>query len=84
MKCLEGKYPYYIFLTFVSLPLHSEMASKGVYVPPQKMAQMMSQVTDQNSEEYQRMAWLNLRKAINGLINKVYLPSFILILLTLL
>lgn len=43
----------------------------GAYIPPFKLAQMMSDVTDRESVEYQRLAWDALRKSINGLVNKV-------------
>lgn len=37
----------------------------GVYIPPYKLAQMMKDV-DRKSDEYQRMTWEALKKAING------------------
>ena len=43
----------------------------GLYLPPWKLAQMMKEVTDKTSKEYQRMRWDALKKAINGLVNKV-------------
>jgi pre-mRNA-splicing factor CWC22 len=45
----------------------------GVYIPPWKMEKMMNEMKnkDKNSKEYQRYMWENLRKSINGLINKV-------------
>lgn len=45
--------------------------SGGVYVPPFKLAQMMRDVKDKSSAQYQRMTWDALRKSINGLVNKV-------------
>ncbi|KAK9059778.1 hypothetical protein SSX86_020482 [Deinandra increscens subsp. villosa] len=45
--------------------------SGGVYIPPFKLARMMSGVEDKSSMEYQRMTWDALRKSINGLVNKV-------------
>uniref|UniRef100_A0A0D6QVN7 MI domain-containing protein n=1 Tax=Araucaria cunninghamii TaxID=56994 RepID=A0A0D6QVN7_ARACU len=45
--------------------------SGGVYIPPFKLAQMMKDVQDKSSVEYQRMTWDALRKSINGLVNKV-------------
>lgn len=45
--------------------------SGGVYVPPFKLAQMMKDLQDKSSLEYQRMSWDALRKSINGLVNKV-------------
>lgn len=43
----------------------------GVYIPPFKLAQMMREVQDKSSPQYQRLTWDALRKSINGLINKV-------------
>lgn len=43
----------------------------GIYIPPHRMAQMMREVQDKNSEAYQRLSWDALRKSINGLVNKV-------------
>jgi len=43
----------------------------GLYVPPWKLAQMMKDVQDKKSKEYQRMTWEALKKSINGLVNKV-------------
>ncbi|KAL4421935.1 hypothetical protein ABPG77_007877 [Micractinium sp. CCAP 211/92] len=43
----------------------------GVYIPPFKLAQMMAEVQDRESAQYQRMTWDALRKSINGLVNKV-------------
>ncbi|KAI5064863.1 hypothetical protein GOP47_0019558 [Adiantum capillus-veneris] len=45
--------------------------SGGVYIPPFKLAQMMKEIQDKSSVEYQRMTWDALRKSINGLVNKV-------------
>nr|XP_043637729.1 pre-mRNA-splicing factor CWC22 homolog [Erigeron canadensis] len=45
--------------------------SGGVYIPPFKLARMMSEVQDKSSTEYQRMTWDALKKSINGLVNKV-------------
>ncbi|KAK1419613.1 hypothetical protein QVD17_28831 [Tagetes erecta] len=45
--------------------------SGGVYIPPFKLARMMSGLDDKSSPEYQRMTWDALRKSINGLVNKV-------------
>ncbi|GKC17540.1 pre-mRNA-splicing factor CWC22 [Tanacetum coccineum] len=45
--------------------------SGGVYIPPFKLARMMSEVQDKSSLEYQRMTWDALKKSINGLVNKV-------------
>lgn len=45
--------------------------SGGVYIPPFKLAQMMKDIQDKSSVEYQRLTWDALRKSINGLVNKV-------------
>ncbi|CAD6270179.1 unnamed protein product [Miscanthus lutarioriparius] len=43
----------------------------GIYIPPFRMAQMMRDVEDKSSPEYQRLTWDALKKSINGLVNKV-------------
>ncbi|EEE53027.1 hypothetical protein OsJ_35744 [Oryza sativa Japonica Group] len=43
----------------------------GIYIPPFRMAQMMREVEDKSSPEYQRLSWDALKKSINGLVNKV-------------
>ena len=45
----------------------------GVYIPPWKMEKMMNDLKNQdpNSKEHQKFMWEQLRKSINGLINKV-------------
>uniref|UniRef100_A0A0E0F2M4 MI domain-containing protein n=1 Tax=Oryza meridionalis TaxID=40149 RepID=A0A0E0F2M4_9ORYZ len=43
----------------------------GIYIPPFRMAQMMREVEDKSSAEYQRLTWDALKKSINGLVNKV-------------
>ncbi|KAL5225098.1 hypothetical protein ABZP36_011737 [Zizania latifolia] len=43
----------------------------GIYIPPFRMAQMMREVEDKASTEYQRLSWDALKKSINGLVNKV-------------
>ncbi|GJS54278.1 pre-mRNA-splicing factor CWC22 [Tanacetum coccineum] len=45
--------------------------TEGVYIPPFKLDQMISNVQDKSSVEYQRIAWDALKKSINGLVNKV-------------
>ncbi|KAF3308255.1 pre-mRNA-splicing factor cwc22 [Orbilia oligospora] len=47
------------------------MRSGGTYIPPARLRALQSQITDKTSKEYQRMAWEQLKKSINGLINKV-------------
>lgn len=47
------------------------MRSGGTYIPPARLRELQSQITDKSSKEYQRMAWEALKKSINGLINKV-------------
>lgn len=55
----------------VSVPEKVAGRSGGVYIPPFKLAQMMKEVDDKCSVQYQRMTWDALRKSINGLVNKV-------------
>ena len=43
----------------------------GAYVPPFKFAQMMREIEDKSSPEYQRITWEALKKSINGLVNKI-------------
>ncbi|KAK1631268.1 hypothetical protein QYE76_005583 [Lolium multiflorum] len=43
----------------------------GVYIPPFRTAQMLRDVEDKASPEYQRLTWDALKKSINGLVNKV-------------
>eukprot|EP00633_Aureoumbra_lagunensis_P008267 CAMPEP_0197309156 /NCGR_PEP_ID=MMETSP0891-20130614/7709_1 /TAXON_ID=44058 ORGANISM="Aureoumbra lagunensis, Strain CCMP1510" /NCGR_SAMPLE_ID=MMETSP0891 /ASSEMBLY_ACC=CAM_ASM_000534 /LENGTH=382 /DNA_ID=CAMNT_0042794059 /DNA_START=35 /DNA_END=1184 /DNA_ORIENTATION=- len=44
----------------------------GLYVPPFKMAAIRQEIlSSKNSREYQKLKWEELRKGINGLINKV-------------
>ena len=43
----------------------------GAYVPPFKLAQMMREIEDKSSPEYQRITWEALKKSINGLVNKI-------------
>ncbi|KAG8050999.1 hypothetical protein GUJ93_ZPchr0009g698 [Zizania palustris] len=55
-------------------PLLPEMIpgrTGGIYIPPFRMAQMMREVEDKASTEYQRLSWDALKKSINGLVNKV-------------
>jgi len=54
-----------------SVPAVPSGRSGGVYIPPFKLAQMMKDVDDKSSVQYQRMTWDALRKSINGLVNKV-------------
>jgi len=44
---------------------------EGAYIPPFKLARIMSEIKDKDSVEYQRLTWDALRKSINGLVNKV-------------
>ena len=51
-----------------------ETKTKGMYVPPFKMAAMRAEILAKSAtstKEYQRVAWDRLRKGINGLVNKV-------------
>ncbi|XP_065892695.1 pre-mRNA-splicing factor CWC22 homolog [Dysidea avara] len=47
------------------------MRTGGAYIPPARLRMMQEQITDKNSEAYQRIAWEALKKSINGLVNKV-------------
>ncbi|KAK9455378.1 pre-mRNA-splicing factor cwc22 [Dipodascopsis uninucleata] len=48
-----------------------KLRSGGTYVPPARLRALQSQLVEKDSKEYQRIAWDNLKKAINGLVNKV-------------
>ena len=51
----------------------------GAYIPPAKLRMMQQNITDKNSEAFQRLAWEALKKSINGLINKVNSPNIAVI-----
>ncbi|ONK55551.1 uncharacterized protein A4U43_UnF1770 [Asparagus officinalis] len=53
------------------MPDAGEIKTGGIYIPPHRLAQMMKDVEDKSSEQYQRLSWDALRKSINGLVNKV-------------
>ncbi|RKP14639.1 hypothetical protein BJ684DRAFT_22488 [Piptocephalis cylindrospora] len=62
----------------VPVPLDEQIRSMasttrtgGVYIPRFRLRQMQAQITDKSSTEYQRIHWDNLKKQINGLVNKV-------------
>ncbi|VDN04481.1 unnamed protein product [Thelazia callipaeda] len=42
----------------------------GAYIPPAKLKMMQEQITDKNSEQYQRLNWERLKKRIHGQVNK--------------
>ncbi|KAK9370123.1 armadillo-type protein [Lipomyces kononenkoae] len=48
-----------------------DLRSGGTYVPPARLRALQSQIVEGNPKELQRLAWDNLKKGINGLINKV-------------
>ncbi|KAJ1971214.1 pre-mRNA-splicing factor cwc22 [Dimargaris xerosporica] len=54
-----------------SPPAPAMVPSGGVYIPPARLRQMQAQITDPNTEQYQRIRWDALKKSLNGLINKV-------------
>jgi pre-mRNA-splicing factor CWC22 len=47
----------------------------GAYIPPARLRMMQEQITDKNSQAYQRLAWEALKKSITGLVNKVNLGN---------
>jgi len=54
--------------------LISEKSKGGAYIPPFKLRKMMEEKmanAKEESEEYQQYMWDNLKKSINGIINKV-------------
>uniref|UniRef100_A0A915PCQ5 Lethal protein 858 n=1 Tax=Setaria digitata TaxID=48799 RepID=A0A915PCQ5_9BILA len=42
----------------------------GAYIPPAKLKLMQEQISDKNSEAYQRLNWERLKKRIHGQVNK--------------
>lgn len=38
----------------------------GAYIPPAKLKMMQEQISDKNSEMYQRLNWERLKKRIHG------------------
>ncbi|CAG2120296.1 unnamed protein product, partial [Medioppia subpectinata] len=51
----------------------------GAYIPPARLRLMQKDITDKNSQEYQRISWEALKKSINGLINKVNVANIAII-----
>ncbi|KFD66901.1 hypothetical protein M514_02378 [Trichuris suis] len=49
----------------------------GAYIPPMKLRAMQASITDKNSQEYQRIAWDQLKKHIHGLVNRVNASNII-------
>lgn len=49
----------------------------GAYIPPAKLRMMQAQISDKSSEEYQRLNWENLKKKINGQVNRVNVSNII-------
>ncbi|MES1904674.1 MAG: pre-mRNA-splicing factor cwc22, partial [Paramarteilia canceri] len=43
----------------------------GVYLPPFKLKEYQSNITDKSTAIFQRLHWIALKKSINGLMNKV-------------
>ncbi|MEN2499347.1 MAG: pre-mRNA-splicing factor cwc22, variant 2 [Marteilia pararefringens] len=51
--------------------------SGGIYLPPAKLKQYQQDITDKNSEMYQRLHWVAIKKTINGLMNKINADNII-------
>ncbi|KAK0404179.1 hypothetical protein QR680_017326 [Steinernema hermaphroditum] len=49
----------------------------GAYIPPAKLRMMQEQLSDKNSEQYQRMNWERLKKKIHGQVNKVNIGNLV-------
>ncbi|KAF1984210.1 MIF4G-domain-containing protein [Aulographum hederae CBS 113979] len=45
--------------------------TEGIYIPPGRLKALQAQLKDTSSPEFQRMKWESLKKAINGMINKI-------------
>ena len=45
----------------------------GVYIPPFKLKQMILDLknSEENTSEHQKYHWEQLRKSINGIVNKI-------------
>ncbi|VDK70114.1 unnamed protein product, partial [Onchocerca ochengi] len=72
-----------MFLKKLQMPSELEKAQKpkkdmdllhtrtgGAYIPPAKLKMMQEQISDKNSEVYQRLNWERLKKRIHGQVNK--------------
>lgn len=68
-----------MFLKKLQMPSELEKAQKpkkdtdllhtrtgGAYIPPAKLKMMQEQISDKNSEVYQRLNWERLKKRIHG------------------
>ncbi|CAG9530643.1 unnamed protein product [Cercopithifilaria johnstoni] len=49
----------------------------GAYIPPAKLKMMQEQISDKNSEVYQRLDWERLKKRIHGQVNKANASNLI-------
>ena len=49
------------------------LSAGGVYIPPFKLKKMMQdlQKAEETTAEHQKYMWEQLRKSINGIVNKV-------------
>lgn len=49
----------------------------GIYVPPFKLAALQKEMSkmDKSSKEYQKLKWEQLRKSVNGFINKINIAN---------
>jgi pre-mRNA-splicing factor CWC22 len=47
-----------------------ETRAGGTYVPPAKLRALQAAFSQKGTKEFQRIAWENLKKSINGLVNK--------------
>lgn len=57
----------------VKLEPKGKLITGGVYMPPFKMRALLEQMkqTSQDNEQHQKFMWEQLRKSINGMVNKV-------------
>ena len=43
----------------------------SLYIPPFKLARLIADERDKDSENFQKLSWEALKKTINGLLNKL-------------
>ncbi|KAK9478103.1 pre-mRNA-splicing factor CWC22 [Lipomyces japonicus] len=48
-----------------------ELRSGGTYVPPARLRALQALFTEKDTKEFQRFAWEDLKKGLNGAVNKV-------------
>lgn len=49
----------------------------GAYIPPARLRLMQQQISDKNSEAYQRMNWERIKRKIHGQVNRVNVANIV-------